>query len=64
MSLILTNLKLGFEPHVLNLFSKFFAKDPKKEVIPSNYHEFWSEEVHNKKHPKKRKLRYLNIIIS
>jgi hypothetical protein len=30
-SLILTNLKLGFEPHVLNMFSKCLAKDPKKK---------------------------------
>jgi hypothetical protein len=30
ISLILTNLKLRFEPHVLNFSSKCLAKDPKK----------------------------------
>jgi hypothetical protein len=29
-SLILANLKLGFEPHVLNLFTKSSQKTPKK----------------------------------
>jgi hypothetical protein len=53
MSLIHTNVKLRFEPHVLNLFSKYLAKCPKKKEIPSSYHEFWNEEVHNKNTPKK-----------
>jgi hypothetical protein len=51
ISLILTNLNLKFEPQVLNLFSKCLAKDPKKRG--NNYHEFWSNKVHNKKRPKK-----------
>jgi hypothetical protein len=25
-----------------------------KKRIPSNYHEFWSEEIHGKKHPEKK----------
>jgi hypothetical protein len=29
-------------------------KRSKKERRPSNYHEFWSKEVHNKKDPKKK----------
>jgi hypothetical protein len=29
-------------------------KRSQKKEIPSNYHEFWSEEVHSKKHPKKK----------
>ena len=39
MSLILTNMKLEFEPHVLNLFSKFLAKGPKKryQLIIMNF---------------------------
>jgi hypothetical protein len=30
-------------------------KRPKKERIPSNFHEFWNEEVHCKNFPKKMK---------
>jgi hypothetical protein len=45
-------MKLRFEPHLLNLISKCLEKDPKKE-IPFNYHKFWNEEDHSKKHPKK-----------
>jgi hypothetical protein len=29
------------------------GKRPKNKVIPSNFHEFWSEEVHCKNYPKK-----------
>jgi hypothetical protein len=34
-------------------FPTALQKTQKKE-IPSNYHEFCSEEVHNKKHPIKK----------
>jgi hypothetical protein len=40
------------------------CKTPKKKRIPSNFHEFWSKEVHSKEHPKKIKLWHLNVIIS
>jgi hypothetical protein len=40
MSLIFTNLKLKFEPHVLNLFFKFLAKDPKKRRYNLNIMNF------------------------
>jgi hypothetical protein len=50
-SLILTNLKLRFEPCVFNLIWKWYAKIPKKIEIPSStFHEHWSEEVHCKKY--------------
>jgi hypothetical protein len=29
-------------------------KRSKKERRPSNFHQFWSKEVHTKKHPKKK----------
>jgi hypothetical protein len=32
------------------------CKRPKKKRRPSNFHSFWSKEVHTKKHPKRRKL--------
>jgi hypothetical protein len=38
---------VGFEPCVLNLILKQFAKDPKKEGRKPNFLEFWSEEVHH-----------------
>jgi hypothetical protein len=38
------------------------CKRPKRKEIPSNYHEFWSEQVQSKKHPKKP-LQCLNAII-
>jgi cephalosporin-C deacetylase-like acetyl esterase len=38
----------------LNL--EVMGKRPPEKKIPPNFHEFWSKEVHNKKHPAKRKL--------
>jgi hypothetical protein len=31
------------------------CKRPKKKRRPSNFHSFWSKEVHSKKHQKKKK---------
>jgi hypothetical protein len=32
------------------------CKRSKKERKPSNFHSFWSKEVHTKEHPKNKKL--------
>jgi cephalosporin-C deacetylase-like acetyl esterase len=45
----------------LNL--EMIYKIPKKERRPSDFHEFWSEEMHYKKDLQKRKLLCLSIII-
>jgi hypothetical protein len=44
-SLMLANIELRFEHCVPNLIWKWCAKDPKRNGIPSNFHEFQSEEV-------------------
>jgi hypothetical protein len=31
-------------------------KRPQKYIRPSKFHQFWSKEVHTRKHPKKREL--------
>ena len=49
---ILSNLKLRFEPHVLILFSKFLAKDPKKKRYHLNIMNFGVKKFMIKKHPK------------
>jgi hypothetical protein len=52
-SLILTNPRMGFEPCMLNLISKWRAKNPKRLGRLPNFHEFCSEKVHHIKDPKK-----------
>jgi hypothetical protein len=39
----------------VQLDSKVMRKRTNKKGIPSNFHEFWSEEVHCKKYPPKKK---------
>jgi hypothetical protein len=53
VALILTNLKLRFEPHILNLLSKFFAKDPKKKEIPLLIMNFGVKKFTRRNTPKK-----------
>jgi hypothetical protein len=51
-SLILINLMVEFESYLLDLEVTY--KKSKKERRPSNFHEFWSEEVQHKKVFQKR----------
>jgi predicted transcriptional regulator YdeE len=40
------------------MYSTYFqssSQNPKNKEIPSNYYEFWSKELHSKKHQKKKK---------
>ena len=39
--------------HVYSIFFQVPCKRSKRKEIPSNYHEFWNEQVQSKKHPKK-----------
>jgi hypothetical protein len=38
------------------------CKRSKKKGIPSNFHEFRSEEVHYKNYPKRKEFQSLNLV--
>jgi hypothetical protein len=55
-SFIYTNVKVEFEPCVLNLIQKCYAKDPKEKEDYHDFHELWSEKVCYVKDIRKKKF--------